>query len=304
MMISIVVCTYNREQYFCHTLKSLIENRYPTSDYEILLVDNRSTDGTRARFEAFAAEYPELNLRYVYEPAQGISHARNRGLQEARGEVILYVDDDETVNDVFIEAYARFFELNPQAQAAGGAIFPKYQSREPAWISPFTRELMTGWLYKGRKIKEFKGKRFPGAGNSGFRKELFRTLGDYNIHLGRKGGELTGAEEKDLYRRCARAGIKVYYLPQAIVWHHIPDSKLTPEYFVRLTTALGRSERTRTLQQSRGAYAKRLLSEAFKWGASFVLALYYTLCLSPRKGGKLLAFRWYVTRGLLGCPQA
>ena len=117
--------------------------------------------------------------------------------------------------------------------------------------------------------------------------------------LGRKGNSLIGAEEKDLFDKMTTNGMHFYYLPTAILYHIIPATKLTQDYFDRLTHGIGVSERYRTLQISKGKYLNRLFKEAIKWGGTIVLWFSFALRFQFAKGNKLILFRRNVTRGLL-----
>jgi glycosyltransferase involved in cell wall biosynthesis len=299
-MLSIIICTYNRDKYLYNVLESLANNDFPKDGYEIVLVNNNSTDSTEAECLRFAQHYPEVSFRTFTELNQGLSYARNRGIQEARGDILVYVDDDATVNRSYLQTYAAFFEQNPQAMAAGGAILPVYETEEPAWISHYTRVLLTSYLYYGEQIKEFSKGRFPGGGNAAYRKEVFDKVGLFDVNLGRKGRDLACAEEKAVFDKMRQTGLKFYYLPNAILYHIIPPVKLTRDYFNRLTCSIGQSERIRTLSASRTKYMKRLVMEGIKWGASLILFIGYSLRLKSGKGMALLRFRRNVTKGLLG----
>lgn len=298
-MLSVIICTYNREKYIYNVLRSVAENDYPRSGYEIVLVNNNSTDGTQAECERFAREYDDVVFRYIEEMEQGLSYARNAGIRASHGDVLVYVDDDATVNREYLRTYQNFFESNPDAMAAGGPILPVYETAEPLWFSHFTRALITGKVYLGDNERRFPKGKFPGGGNAAYRKSVFEQIGLFNVELGRKGNSLMGAEEKDLFDKMTALGIDFYYLPTAILYHIIPEKKLTKDYFDRLTYGIGVSERYRTLRISKSKYAKRLISECVKWGASIAIWLYFILRLQPQKGNKVVAFRWNVSRGLL-----
>lgn len=298
-MISVILCTYNREPYIYNVLSSIANGGF--RDYEIVLVDNNSSDGTREECNRFAADHQEVSFRYCFEPQQGLSYARNRGIKEAAGDVLVYVDDDALVNKEYLQTYAAFFERNPEAVAAGGPIIPQYDGcEEPDWMSHYTRQLVTGKLYLGDREREFPHDAFPGGGNAAYRKSVFDTVGLFNVELGRKGNSLIGAEEKDLFDKMTSHGMRFYYLPNAILYHLIPPKKLTPEYFDRLTHGIGVSERYRTRQIGTGKYLNRLFKEAVKWGGTLVLWTGFAIRGQFNKGNKLIAFRRNVTRGLLG----
>lgn len=300
MKLSVIICTYNREKYIYNVLKSIAEQNFPFSSYEVVLVNNNSTDKTEEICKAFHTDYPFVQFRYVVELNQGLSYARNTGVNESRGDILVFVDDDATVFEDYLINIDSFFAEHSSVLACGGPIVPVYESGKPSWISHFTNQLIGGALYEGETTKPFKHGRYPGGGNSAFRKEVFEKYGLFNVELGRKGSSLIGAEEKDLYDRIQKDGQVVYYLPQMGIHHYIPEKKTTPEYFKNLTYSIGKSERIRTLGMSKSAYLKRLFFEAVKWAASFILCFFYFVTFRPFKGLKLIQFRKNVTKGLLG----
>lgn len=300
-MLSVILCTYNRDKYIYNVLRSVAENDFPRDAYEIVLVNNNSTDHTVEELKRFQQDFPEVRFHYRLEGRQGLSYARNTGIKTANGDILVYVDDDATVNKDYLKTYQDFFDRNPHAVAAGGPILPVYESsEEPSWMSHYTRQLITGKLYLGDNEKEFPKGAFPGGGNAAYRKSVFDKVGLFNVELGRKGSSLIGAEEKDLFDKMTTQGMKFYYLPKAILNHIIPDKKLTDDYFSRLTYSIGVSERYRTLRISKGKYLRRLLQEAVKWGGTLVLWGNFSLHGQAEKGIKLLIFRKNVTKGLLG----
>lgn len=300
MKFSIIICTYNREKYIYNAMKSIAEQNIPFSEYEIVLINNKSTDDTEAICETFSKDYPQIQFRYFIEYNQGLSYARNRGIAESQGDILVFVDDDATVFEHYLQSIDDFFTAYPNAIACGGPIKPVYEVEKPQWLSHFTEQLIGGALYEGDKTTPFKNGKYPGGGNSAFRKESFEKYGLFNVELGRKGTSLIGAEEKDLYGRFTKNKEIFYYVPGMGIYHHIPDKKLTNEHFVKLTYSIGQSERIRTKGISQNEYIKRIISEGIKWVASFVLFAAHAITLKPSKGYKLLQFRWYVTKGLLG----
>ena len=301
-MLSVIICTYNRDKYIYNVLKSIGTNHFPHNRYEIILIDNNCTDNTSAECDRFRKDFPDIPFFYIIEKKQGLSHARNKGIETAHGNILIYVDDDATVNNEYLQTYADFFQKHSEIIAAGGPILPVYETREPTWFSPFTKSLITGYLYYGKQEKPFKNGKYPGGGNVAYRKEVFANVGMFNPNLGRNGENLTGAEEKDIFNKMRQNGMNFFYLPKAILYHIIPEKKLTADYFKKLTYSIGKSERIRTRNTSFTQYLKRLISEAVKWAASIVLCIGYTLCLQPTKGYKLILFRWNVTKGLLALP--
>jgi glycosyltransferase involved in cell wall biosynthesis len=297
-MLSIIICTYNREKYIYNCLKSVAENDFSFENYEIVLINNNSTDNTEYECKRFKNDLPQVNFRYFVEKNQGLSFARNRGITEAKGDILAYVDDDATINNIYLKTIADFFANNKNAFAAGGAILPVYETQEPKWFSHHTKILITTYKNEGKKIIEFKKGKFPGGGNSAYRKDVFEKIGLYNTDLGRKGASLIGAEEKDIFDKMRKKNMKFYYLPDMILYHIIPPEKLTQKYFDKLTFSIGQSEKVRTLNISKSKYFKRMIVEAIKWMATVLLFFRYLITFQMEKGAKLLLFRWNVTKGL------
>lgn len=295
--ISVVIATYNRAASLLRTLESLARQTASPEEFEIVVANNNSTDDTPGTYERFRVSHPELNLRVVFEPEQGLSPARNAGIAAARGDTIAIIDDDEEVNPEFVEAYADFFEHHPDVAACGGRIVPRYESAVPKWLSPYTERPIAGPLDLGDEIREMPRGSYPGGGNMAIRQWAVEQYGAFDPRLGRTGNNPMGGEEKELFGRLRAGGEKIYYVPGAIIYHIIPESKLTTDYFDRLSRMTGVSERIRS--QSERKYLHRLLSECLKWAGTLVLAAGYLLRGAPAKGHYLIRMRWNITRGLL-----
>lgn len=222
-MLSVIICTYNRDKYIYNVLKSIAENTLSPEKYEIVLVDNNCTDNTKNECERFVRDFPSVLFRSFVETNQGLSHARNRGIKESSGDILVYVDDDALVNKEYLQTYADFFDQHPEIDAAGGPIIPQYETEEPNWMSYFTKNLITGYKYLGDKVREFPENDFPGGGNAAYRASVFKKVGLFNVDLGRKGDSLVGAEEKDIFDKMTTSGMRFYYLPTAILYHLIPE---------------------------------------------------------------------------------
>ena len=93
MKFSVIFCTYNREKYIYNAMKSIAEQDFPSTDYEIVLINNNSTDSTESICNRFSEDYPQVRFRYFVETNQGLSYARNRGVKESRGDILVFVDN-------------------------------------------------------------------------------------------------------------------------------------------------------------------------------------------------------------------
>lgn len=296
-MLSIIICTYNREKYVGETLLRLANNRY-NGEWELLLIDNNSTDSTASICKTFAVQHPNVPFRYFVETHQGLSHARNRGIKEAKGDWLVFLDDDAFVSENYLERLFQYIQEIPQMDAFGGRIYPLFEDgMTPSWLSKWSASWLSA-IDKGDEVCIFTND-YPIGANMGFSRKTANQCGLFNTDLGRSGKNLIGGEEKDYFNRIKALNATIYYLPNIAVEHCIPSSRTTDEYICRLGLGVGQSERQRTLAISKMEYSKRLLLEAVKWGGTLVLWIGYCLQGYPAKGNKLILFRKNVTKGLL-----
>ncbi|MDR2963330.1 MAG: glycosyltransferase [Bacteroidales bacterium] len=296
MQLSIIVCTYNREDCILEALLSLKDQTMPAEDYEIVLVDNNSTDSTPEICRQFIETNPELNIQFVRERRQGLSFARNTGIEKARSTIVAFLDDDAIASKRYCTSLIQFFTATPQAMVVGGRIVPKFETEQPDWMP---RELtpLYSTLDLGSEIKEFKGRTYPIGANMAFRKAVFQECGTFNTTLGRMGKNLLGGEEKDMFFRIREKRMKVFYVPEAWIYHVIPTARTTKEFIRRQAIGSGQSERLRcahSWSKLAGAYAL----EIAKWGFSFLLAVKYLMLQKFRAALTLLQFRYWVSSGL------
>lgn len=298
-MISIIICTYNREKYLYGALENIAKNTISKDKYEIVLVNNNSTDSTEELCNRFHTAFPDITFSYFVETNQGLSFARNRGIAEAKGDVLLFLDDDSFVQPDYLTNLQLHLDSMPNMMAFGGKIDPLFESGEaPKWLCKWTYSWVSA-IDLGDNIIPFPETQYPIGANMGFRKECIERLGNFNTQLGRSKKNLMGGEEKDIFTRVHKAGLKIYYLPDILVRHVIPPSRTTQEYIARLGEGIGISERLRCINLGHGALTRRLLSELKKWAGTLVLDIYYLAIGRPIVSQMITVFRRNVTRGLL-----
>lgn len=290
--LSLIIATYNRAEQLMVTLRSVVRQSAKPHTWECIVVDNNSKDDTRSHVEAFIEEHPKLNLRYIFESQQGLSHARNAGIAAARGDIIAFIDDDERIVEEFIAAYISLFDRNPNAMAAGGKIVAEYPAGRPRWMSHFVERPIANPMDFGDYVCRFPRHRIPGGGNMAMRRELFDRVGVFNTSLGRTGKRLIGGEESELFERIRSADMACYYVPRAVMYHIIPPEKLTDDYFARLSYNTGVSQRARALL--RGGVGMLYAKECVKWVVTLLLCLIHR----PKQSCYLLKMRKHISRGI------
>lgn len=240
--LTVAICTHNHGQRLRRTLGGLPQLIPPDCPWNVLIVDNASTDGTHQLLATGDWRTPNIDVSVVRESKLGVSNARNRAIQEATGEYIVFMDDDETPDPHWLRAYERII-LAQRPDAMGGRIDVMFEDgRRPAWLHD---ELLgfLGKLNHGSNCRRLEGPDTPiFTGNSAYRREVFAFVGDFDTTLGRKGSINTGGEDTEIYRRMIFSGCSVWWVPDAVIHHRIQATKLRRGYFLDLHFRQGRSE--------------------------------------------------------------
>ena len=297
-MISLIVCTYNRDAYIYNTLECIAENDFPADEYEIVVVNNNCTDNTQSECNRFRAKFPNVNYINVVEEAQGLSFARNRGIRESHGDCIVFIDDDAYIEPDYLRNLNLVLSEYPQMMAFGGKIIPLYETGyEPEWMSPRLVPIVSA-IDLGRAIIPFKGNSYPIGANMGFRKSCLESVGEFNTTLGRSKKNMIGGEEKDMFERVRQLNMVILYIPQLVAQHVIPATRTTLDNLKRMAYGVGASEKIRC-NGAVGKYICSLGKELWKWAGSFVLWAQYLILGKGKKAQAIMLFRWNVSKGLL-----
>jgi len=297
-LISVIVCTYNRQEYLPDCLKHLAEQTADKKDYEVIIIDNNSTDNTVNLTMDFIENYPEVNAIYHCEYNQGLTYARNRGVKEAKGEIISFIDDDAFVDKDFISEIQSYFDQHQKVSAIGGKILPVYEGKPPKWMSKYLLTLVSA-IDMGNSPKKFKDSKFPIGANMAFRSDMFNKYGLFNTDLGRKGTELEGGEEKEMFLRLRKGNEEIHYVPKVKVGHIIPEKRLTMEYIKGLGIGVGSSEKRRVAKSGLREILRKIVSEVIKLGGTFILFFIYFIKGKFQQAIMLVQFRFWVLKGYL-----
>ncbi|MDX2414828.1 MAG: glycosyltransferase [Bacteroidales bacterium] len=290
------MCTYNRELLLPLALKSITGQTLDTELFEVLIIDNNSEDSTPDISKKFAGDYPQIKTRYILEKNQGLSYARNRGIKEAKGEILTFMDDDALLNPDFSEQCVRFFDQHPGVNAAGGIILLHFMDKKPYWFNPFLSSLL-GYFNPGKKTKPFRRQYFRGS-NMSFRRKLFKSFEPFNTDLGRVGKNMAGSEEKELFYRLQNAGEIIWFTPGVLVHHLVPEERCGTDFIKRQAIGAGKSQRRMVSINGQTALLKARIIELLKWGISTLIALFYFLTLRPLIALIILKFRFWISSGL------
>lgn len=235
--VSVIVCTFNRARSLSMTLEALDAQVTPPSlAWELLVVDNNSSDATRDAIARFAAS-SRIPVRYHFEGRQGLSRARNTGISLARGAVIAFTDDDVQPDAAWVASIALAMG-ECRADVLGGPILPLWSRPPPRWLEERGRlRAYLSIMEHDQRGQVTLGKHQPYAvwgANMAFRRDVFDRVGRFDVRRGINGTKLYRAEEHDLTRRALAAGCVVVYDPRVRVRHRIGPDRMRVAYFTRL----------------------------------------------------------------------
>lgn len=219
LLFSVIVCTYNRADLLQVCLSTIVLLDYPENRFEILIIDNNSNDNTRRVSQLFYDRH--LNTRYFFEAEQGLSHARNRGVCEAKGRYLAYIDDECKVGKDWLKNAENVIETTG-ARIFGGPYKPWYEAIKPLWFkdeygTKKDNKTITGWLGETEYIS---------GGNMFIEKTLFDEYGLFKPDLGMKGKNYGFGEETEFQNRIRKeTENNSYYDDSLLIWHGVRKEK-------------------------------------------------------------------------------
>lgn len=289
MKVSVIICTYNREKFLPDCLESLVQQNSNPNLYEVIIINNNSSDSTDAICQKFIADHAGHHLVYHVETQQGLSYARNAGIKLSNGEILCYIDDDAIAQSNFIEEIIQAFDKNPQMDGMGGKILAKFESQIPAWHNKFTSPPLFSTHDLGEKEKYYLKSQYPIGCNMAVKRSVIDDIGKFNVKLGRTGKKLLGGEEKDFFQRMKSKNYKIKYIPSVVVQHQIDSYRTDKEFVEKLSKRMGESKKIFARMNS--SVLKESLIELYKFMGTLILALFF-LFRNPSASKHLIQFRW------------
>ena len=300
MILSIIICSYNRASYISDALTSLYNQSSELDNFEVIIVDNNSTDNTKEVYAIWRQTNTNGQFTFISETQQGASFARNTGAAIAKGEWVCFMDDDAVATPNYVENILKHIQNKPDAVGFGGRIIPKYIPSEPKWMSYYVSSLVGNFDYAPIACA-FENGKYPLESNMIVKKSVYDKIGGFNVNLPGVVGTLRiGGEGKELFYKILALGHIIYYDPAICVHHVVEVKKLTSEYMYRVASGIGRGEKTRTLAISKAAYLIKVLEYFLKLGAAVILGFKYALQFTPSKIWPIVKFRIDALKGLLG----
>jgi glucosyl-dolichyl phosphate glucuronosyltransferase len=287
--VTVAIPTYNRADFLRQTLAGLADQQFPRDHFEVLVIDNNSRDHTRSVVESFAQAQPAP--RYIVERKQGLDYARNRAIAEARGDIILFGDDDILVRPDWI-AQMSVPLLADSAQrigAVGGEVIPIFPDGLPDWV----REWHAPLAFRA-EAGPLESRHSPMGANLAFPKWVFDRLGPFHTALDRAAGNYFSGGDSEMIRRVRAAGLEVWFSPKAAVQHQMPASRTSFNYARRHAFDSARSRVIdRAAQPGAAVYlGGRLVANMAKALGFTLLALLNALIFRTGAAKKALVRAW------------
>lgn len=234
MTITLVVCTKDRCHSLANTLRSIAASLLPDStEWEVIVVDNGSRDETRKVVEDFCGRYPG-RFHYLYEPGPGKSYALNAGVRNAAGDILAFTDDDVVVEPAWLANITKPLRLDDGLAGVGGRTLPPSSFSLPPWLphnDAFALAPLAIFDFGpvGRQLAEP-----PFGNNMAYRKAVFERHGGFRIDLGPRSDARCPqkSEDSEFGARLLTAGEGVWYEPSALLYHSIPETRITRKYFL------------------------------------------------------------------------
>lgn len=279
IILSVVICTYNRASILADTLASYGKLEEAIDEkIELIVVDNNSSDETSKI--TFKAGSTISGLRYIHEPRQGLSHARNRGIRESRGNIIAFADDDVFFDRNWAYSIIDAFERVPEAGAIGGKSTPLFDGVSPEWMRESFLNFYGDTRF-GDKERWIEFPAHPYGLNMAFRSKTLEQIGEFNPMLGRNKSSLLSSEETDLFERIHNNGLRTLYVPQAHLFHRIPQERATLQWIASRYYWQGVSDAARMYYGSKQSSID-MLAHSFK-SALKMSGILFNRGFSPRK---------------------
>lgn len=248
MKTSIIIPTVNRSASLKETFASLRSLNVNYDSVEIIIVDNGSSDHTRAVSLSIIESNPHLSIKYFFEPIRGLLSGRHRGLFESSGDILVFIDDDVDVDPGWLNAIIETFE-DPEVHLVGGKNLPRYLCEPPRWLDHFwNREGPRNWL-DFISVLDFGDEPvaldplFIWGLNFAIRRSSLIELGGFHPdYVPHPFEYYQGDSETGLALKAKEKGMKIVYQPRAVVWHRIPQQRLTLDYFEKRMFLYGVSD--------------------------------------------------------------
>jgi len=299
--LTVAICTYNRAELLRQTLAGVARQSFPHDRFEVLVIDNNSRDHTREVVASFAAASPAP--RHVLETQQGLDHARNRAIAEARGGIIVFADDDILVEPDWLAQLAAPFAADGghRIGAVGGEVVPVFPDGLPPWIAEWHSPLAFR-----RDAGPLPSSLSPMGANFAFPKWVFERHGAFHTTLDRSGKNLFGGGDTEMIRRLRAAGLEIWFVPAARVLHQMPASRTTFRYATRHAFD---SARSRVVDRAgrpgaAGYLLTRFAGNVFKALGLVLLALAALLLLRTGDAKKALVRAWRSCGYLYQIPRS
>ena len=276
--VSVIIPTYNRAEMLGLTIESLIAQTYPDERYEIIVVDNNSTDGTRQVVRDWHARSGPP-LRYLFEGRQGVHYARNSAARVSRGDMLYYTDDDMLADSRLLEEIVKPFNYDPKVASVTGSVLPKWEQPPPQWVLDYCLNGYLSLLDRPEHLLISPYDCGVYSCHQAVRRDVFFQAGGFNPE--NTAGEWIGDGETGLNIKIKDLGFRFAYIRSSVTYHMIPTSRMTQGYLNKRLANQGNCDSytdyrkhtytRRQLSRRIVAHAKNVVAQSLKYAIKRLL---------------------------------
>lgn len=308
LTLTAVICTRNRAARLGVALESLAVQTGVTADqFDVLVVDNGSSDNTLEVAEEWGKKLP-FRLTTAVEPRMGVSFARNKSVEVARGDVIAFLDDDAIANAGWAAGHLDAYKSDPMVRGVMGRILPIWEAERPDWLDSSLETYLTVADYGEEPFDVSGTGHAPVGANMSLSRQAMLDAGGFDVRFGFGGLMKIPHEENDIASRIQRLGWKIVYWPRATVRHGVPADRMTLKWFKRRVFDQGRGEYLFDVEHhGRGRVLKKAVIGALVRGPVFAAVASIDYLLGNRaRAARRASVSWYLLGYLkeLACVRA
>lgn len=263
--LSVIICTRNRAHLLRDAVASLAVQSAPVDTFEVLVVDNASTDATPIVVGELIEHFSTLRLQSIREDGLGLSHARNRGWREAKAPLVSFIDDDSLAPSEYVENLLDAFRAHPSAASVGGRILPRFEGPPPDWLTPWLHGYLSLQDF-GPRARPYRRHEYAYGCNMAFRKEALERIGGFETQL------TAAADDKDVAAKLISEAARRCYDPAVCVIHRISAERTTLEALRKIARRTGLMEYRRVRSSE---IPRKWLEYQFKLAAAGILGAGY-----------------------------
>ncbi len=280
-----------------HHIRNLLDSiaiqDFDPEEFEFILIDTRRDGKLKTLAEEFKKLHPAYQIKIIQKPSASLLEARNAGIGQAQGEILIFVEDDVIFEKDYFKNLVENISQISGAFAGGGKIIPVFEQQKPPWLIKFFMPLLAEVNLK-EKHKVFPKKLYPYGINMLVHRKIFEKTGLFDpTPETNHGPEHTTLSEKKFIDRVRQAGFPVYYFGNLLVWNYIPDEQLNRKYIRKQAEIALQMELENAKEKGKIKFWRFILKELLKYIATIGIGFYYLITTQWEKLKSIFQYRYW-----------